>query len=123
MLPCTAHCLLTKSVLCSFDVLSPLEIIQESHPESNLRIPSIINALDKMELTPKVGTSFFFPSWDITLKNRPCIVENTTLFLGAILWILSILLPYDLWSRKVIVCIFHVKSFVLTLNEYFICTH
>ncbi|CAA6660386.1 unnamed protein product [Spirodela intermedia] len=26
---------------------------KESHPESNLRIPSIIDALDKMELTPK----------------------------------------------------------------------
>uniref|UniRef100_A0A1D1XRT6 Histone deacetylase 14 n=1 Tax=Anthurium amnicola TaxID=1678845 RepID=A0A1D1XRT6_9ARAE len=26
---------------------------KESHPESNLRVPAIINALDKMELTPK----------------------------------------------------------------------
>ena len=28
--------------------------VQESHPESNFRVPAIVNALEKMELTPKV---------------------------------------------------------------------
>ncbi|XP_050257242.1 histone deacetylase 14, chloroplastic-like isoform X1 [Quercus robur] len=30
---------------------------QESHPESNFRVPAIVNALEKMELTPKIRGS------------------------------------------------------------------
>lgn len=32
---------------------------QESHPESNFRVPAIVNALEKMELTPKVLNAIY----------------------------------------------------------------
>lgn len=32
---------------------------QESHPESHFRVPAIVTALEKMELTPKVSHSSY----------------------------------------------------------------
>ena len=33
--------------------------LQESHPESNFRVPAIVNVLEKMELTPKVLNAMY----------------------------------------------------------------
>nr|XP_023899914.1 histone deacetylase 14-like [Quercus suber] len=45
---------------------------QESHPESNFRVPAIVNALEKMELTPKIRGSEI-----IELQNfKPASVDD-----------------------------------------------
>ena len=46
--------------------------VQESHPESNFRVPAIVSALEKMELTPKVLNEMYNMLHSIFLRLLFC---------------------------------------------------
>jgi hypothetical protein len=57
-----------------FHIILPFGI-QEAHPESNKRVPAIVDALEKLELSPKVYQQYYFKYSQLFLELD--LKENT----------------------------------------------